>query len=125
MQNVLLIAVIAALALAAGFTALRRLRRGSACCGEREAAPKRVGVTDRNKAHYPCTVEMQISGMTCENCARRVENALNGQDGIWASVRIDTHKAVVRCKTAPDEAALRDVVRQAGYVVSSFQILAK
>ncbi|MBQ8953570.1 MAG: heavy-metal-associated domain-containing protein, partial [Clostridia bacterium] len=59
-------------------------------------------------------------GMTCENCARRVENALNALEGVWATVRIDTHTARVRCKTEPDEAALRGAVTGAGYVVNGF-----
>ena len=121
MQNAILAIILAALAAVAVLAAIRRLRHGSACCGERESAPKRVAVADHSKAHYPYAVELQIGGMTCESCARRVENALNTLEGTWATVRIDTHKALVRTKAAPDEVALREAVRQAGYVVSAIR----
>ena len=60
--------------------------------------------------------------MTCENCARRVENALNGLDGVWAKVDIGIHRADVRTKTPPDENALLESVRQAGYVVTQINL---
>lgn len=121
MQNAILIVILAAAIVAAGWVALRRLRRGSACCGEHEAAPKRTGPALRDKSRYPYAATLKIGGMTCENCARRVENALNALDGTWAKVRIDTRAAEVRTLNPPDEAALRDAVRKAGYVVSDIQ----
>ena len=60
---------------------------------------------------------MKIGGMTCENCARKVENAINKQDGVWAKVSFLIKPPGVLCKTEPDENALREAVRQAGYVV--------
>lgn len=59
----------------------------------------------------------QIGGMTCENCARRVENALNSLEGVWADVRISNHQATIHTKKKPDEAALRQTMQNAGYVV--------
>ena len=43
--------------------------------------------------------------------------SLNSLDGVWATVRIDTHTAQLRLKPAPDLDQLREAVRQAGYVV--------
>ena len=93
-------------------------QRKRGCCGEHESAEKKVTVSDRNKAHYPYAVLLQIGGMTCENCARKVENALNLLDGTWAVVSISGGSAKVLSKTPPDEAALREAVRGAGYVVT-------
>ena len=97
---------------------LIRSRKGGGCCGEHESAEKKVTVSDRNKAHYPYAVLLQIGGMTCENCARKVENALNLLDGTWAVVSISGGSAKVLSKTPPDEAAIREAVRGAGYVVT-------
>lgn len=119
-MNVAIIVLLAVLLAAAGFYALRRARRGGGCCGEHEAV-RRIGAADRNPAHYPHAVELKIGGMTCENCARRVENALNALDGVWASVKIDGCRAKVRCKATPDEAAIRRAVREAGYVVVEYR----
>ena len=117
-MNALLMAALIALVALGAWRAASRLRRGGGCCGEHEAAPKRAPVADRNKAHYPHEVRLDIGGMTCDNCARRVENALNRLDGAWATVRFDTRSARVRLKDQPEEAALRAAVSGAGYVVT-------
>ena len=82
--NAVLIAALLLLAAWALRRTLIRSRKGGGCCGDHEAAEKKVTVSDRNKAHYPYAVSLQIGGMTCENCARKVENALNRLDGTWA-----------------------------------------
>ena len=121
-MNTALNAVLTAALLLLAAWALRRTlirsRNGGGCCGEHESAEKKVTVSDRNKAHYPSAVLLQIGGMTCENCARKVENALNLLDGTWAVVSISGGSAKVLSKTPLDEAALREAVRGAGYVVT-------
>ena len=121
-MNTALNAVLTAALLLLAAWALRRTlirsRKGGGCCGEHESAEKKVTVSDRNKAHYPYAVLLQIGGMTCENCARKVENALNLLDGTWAVVSISGGSAKVLSKTPLDEAALREAVRGAGYVVT-------
>ena len=116
--NAVLIAALLLLAAWALRRTLIRSRKGGGCCGEHESAEKKVTVSDRNKAHYPYAVLLQIGGMTCENCARKVENALNLLDGTWAVVSISGGSAKVLSKTPLDEAALREAVRGAGYVVT-------
>ena len=116
-MNIVLIVLLVALVAFAVWRTVLRSRRGGGCCGEHEAAEKKIVAADRNKAHYPFSVSMKIGGMTCENCARKVENAINKQDGVWAKVSISDKTARVLCKTEPDENALREAVRQAGYVV--------
>ncbi|MBQ9263551.1 MAG: heavy-metal-associated domain-containing protein [Clostridia bacterium] len=98
----------------------QKFRKGGGCCGGREEMVARTAVTDRNKRHYPYAAVLTIGGMTCENCARRVENALNAMDGVWAAVRIDDHSAKVRGKGTLDELALRRAVRESGYVVTAY-----
>ena len=117
MINVVIGIALAAVILLAALRVRKRARSGGGCCGDREAAVQKTAVQDRNRAHYPHELTLQIGGMTCENCARRVENALNALDGVWATVRIDSHSAVVRLKNEPDMEAIRQAVRQAGYVV--------
>ena len=71
-----------------------------------------------DKNHYPYTVALTISGMTCAKCALRVENALNSLPGIWARVDLGTRGAVVRGKKPMDSDSLRQAVRQSGYIVT-------
>ena len=118
MNNAIIIIVLALLIAFAVWKTWRKARRGGGCCGDIQAADARVSVRDRNKAHYPYTVDIAIGGMTCENCARKVENALNLLDGTWAVVSISGGSAKVLSKTPLDEAALREAVRGAGYVVT-------
>ena len=120
--NAVLIAALLLLAARALRRTLIRSRKGGGCCGDHEAAEKKVTVSDRNKAHYPYAVSLQIGGMTCENCARKVENALNRLDGTWAIVSISGGSAKVLSKTPPDEAAIREAVRGAGYVVTDYRL---
>lgn len=120
MATYLILAAVVLICAYAVYSYIRKLRVGGGCCGEREAAPKRVRVSDRDKRHYPYVLEVTVDGMVCANCARRVENALNSLDGVWARVEdVGSGRTTVRTKSAPDEAALRSAVRQAGYTVLS------
>lgn len=120
MATYLILAAVVLICAYAVYSYIRKLRVGGGCCGEREAAPKRVKVRDRDKRHYPYVLTVTVDGMVCANCARRVENALNSLDGVWARVEdVGSGRATVRTKSAPDEAALRSAVRQAGYTVLS------
>ncbi|MBR2188308.1 MAG: heavy-metal-associated domain-containing protein [Eubacterium sp.] len=116
-MTALIVLILAAVIILALAQVVKRARRGSSCCGEHEETIRKKPVKERNKSHYPYTLMLSVGGMTCDNCARRVENALNALEGVWADVQIGTRQAVVRCKEKPDERLIRDVVRQAGYVV--------
>ena len=117
MINIAIGLLLAAVLILALLRVRKRARSGGGCCGDRPETVQKTAVKDRNKSHYPYELTLQIGGMTCENCARRVENALNSLDGVWATVRIDSHTAHLRLKSAPDVEQLREAVRQAGYVV--------
>lgn len=114
--------IVVAAVCCAGYYAVRRFRKGSACCGPKSEGLKRTGAADRNKANYPYQAEAYITMMTCDKCAAKVENALNAVDGIWAKVSIGSKKAVIRSKTPVDEKALRKTIHQAGYGVGAFRI---
>ena len=119
--TVISIVFLGLLILFAAWKTANHFQKGGGCCGEHEQSQGKTGAQDRNKAHYPWEVTVKIGGMTCENCAAKVENALNQLDGVWAKVSISSHSARVLCKTPPDEASLRQAVQQAGYVVTRVQ----
>lgn len=96
---------------------VKKLRYGSGCCGEHEAPDKKVKVADRNKDHYPYSIKLMIDGMVCGNCVRRVENALNSLDGIWARVDLGNKEAEVLSKEQVDKEILVNAVRNVGYTV--------
>ncbi|MBE0545639.1 MAG: cation-translocating P-type ATPase [Verrucomicrobia bacterium] len=62
--------------------------------------------------------ELRVAGMTCNNCARHVTEALQSVPGVRsASVLLDAERASVRwtAGTAPDIASLLEAVKQAGF----------
>ena len=118
--SLILLILVASLVCYAVFRSVRRFKKGSACCGEHEEDMKRTDVRDKNRRHYPFLAEAGITGMTCGNCAARVENALNSLDGIWATVRIDTQKAIIRGKQPIEEHRIREAVHRAGYGVGCY-----
>ena len=76
---------------------VRRGRDNSGCCAMSEM-PEKVRVKDRSRGHYPYSFRAAVDGMTCTGCARRVENALNQLDGIWARVHIENHEVQILAK---------------------------
>lgn len=111
-----IIGAIVALACVYGaYAYYRKLRYGGGCCGAKEPPEKKVRVKDRNPHHYPYSVILKVEGIVCANCTRRVENALNRLDGVWAHVDPGEKTALVRMKQETDVQQLRDALKQIGY----------
>jgi len=70
-------------------------------------------------AHTTDSIEVDIVGMTCAACARRIERALHAVDGVsQADVNLVTQRATVRVERGRVRARdLTDAVRRAGYDV--------
>lgn len=116
--NLIVLAVIAV----GMFFGLRRIAastHGKSCCSDGASGKKakRVVVADTVESHYPYCDELLIGGMSCDGCARNVENALNALDGVWATVTFADHTARVRSKRPVDRDTLEMAVRGAGYYV--------
>lgn len=101
------ICIILVIAVVAGVKSyMKKLRSG--CCGaSSEPAVKKVKVKDKDPSHYPYQKVLKIDGMTCGNCANRVENALNHLDGVYASVDLMKEEAVVRMKEKVEDQTLK------------------
>lgn len=89
------------------------------CCGSGRAVKKKKPA-DSNVSHYPYTYILEIDGMTCKNCAARIENAFNTSESgnFYARVKLNKKKAVVRSKTKLPEEELRKIVVKTGYSVA-------
>jgi copper chaperone len=85
-------------------------------CAAAGAAAKKVRVADRDRSHYPHRLVLGVDGMTCQNCQRRVENALNAMPGTWAAADLAAQQVSILTKESPDEAAIRQAIRDAGYL---------
>ncbi len=62
-------------------------------------------------------LELEIEGMTCTACARRVEKSLNQISGVSAYVDFATEKAHVTLNQSVELQELKDAVDSAGYKV--------
>ena len=111
------ICIILVIAVIAGVKSyMKKLRSG--CCGASSVpSVKKVKVKDKDPSHYPYEKILKIDGMTCGNCANRVENALNHLDGVYASVDLMKEEAVVRMKEKLEDQTLKKAVAAAGYTV--------
>lgn len=77
--------------------------------GVREAAKA------KNKDNYAYSQTFKISGMTCSNCAKRIENELNELDGVWADVNFESASAEVRAKSEINTDTICGIVARLGY----------
>ncbi|MCR4691994.1 MAG: cation transporter [Lachnospiraceae bacterium] len=60
---------------------------------------------------------IRIEGMVCDNCAARVQNALNAIEGVSAKVRRSRGEAVVKADREIDADLLTGVISDLGYKV--------
>ncbi|MEY8354872.1 heavy metal-associated domain-containing protein [Lachnospiraceae bacterium 54-53] len=91
-------------------------RAKSGCCGSGGDDVKKIKVSDKDISHYPYSRSVEVDGMTCGNCKKRVENAFNSREGLYASVDLDKKLAVIHMKELVPEDELKEMVRKAGYL---------
>ena len=115
--NIIIVLIVAAIVVFGSISYIKKLKKGGDCCPEHEEATKSVKVKDRDKSHYPYEAKLAIDGMSCNNCVRNVENALNALDGTWATVSLEDNMATVLLKNSPDIEKLSKAVADAGYMV--------
>jgi copper chaperone CopZ len=85
------------------------------CCGSGGSEVKKIKAADKNISHYPYTRTLEVEGMTCGNCKKRVENEFNSREGLYASVDLKKKLAVIHMKDQIPEDELKEMVRKAGY----------
>lgn len=112
-STVAICAVLALICIFAVWSYIKKLKTG--CCGGGGDEIKRIRPADSNAAHYPYARKITIEGMSCKNCAMRVENAFNRQDGYYATVDLRHRCALVRTKQPVGDDDLRRVVLRTGY----------
>ena len=66
---------------------------------------------------------VNIEGMCCERCAKRVENALSAVQGVVsADVKLKKKIAVIRSRDEVDDAELYKAVTDTGFSVTSIVV---
>lgn len=98
-----------------------RKRLSQGCCGSGGDTVEKQGPADKDLSHYPYTYKVEIEGMTCKNCASRVENAFHTAGDFYAKVNLNKKTALVRAKTETPEDMLKKIIIRTGYDVISVQ----
>ncbi|MCR5105534.1 MAG: cation transporter [Eubacterium sp.] len=65
------------------------------------------------------TKVVEIDGMRCENCHRRVQNALNSIEGVNAKVNGEKKQAIVKLGREIADSELEELINGMGYKVTS------
>ncbi|QOV20412.1 heavy-metal-associated domain-containing protein [Blautia liquoris] len=100
-----------------GIRSYRKKLTSGCCSPSDDTAVKKTKIKDKNISHYPYHKVLKVDGMTCENCANRVENSLNQLGNVYARVDLSSESADVYMKQDIDESRLRETVNNAGYRV--------
>lgn len=116
MGTILVIGILIILVALAGRSSLKHIRGEGGCCGGGapvgKSRPKRLGRIVRVK-------RMEIYGMKCENCRRKVENALNSIPHVSAKVNLKKQEATIRLDEDIPDQVLEERVEELGYQVRS------
>ena len=111
MGDFIIIAIIGLLVVIGVISGRKHFKNGGCCGGESTVKSKKK----LNKVIGTRTVK--IEGMTCENCANRVEWAINDIDGLVGKVNLKKHQAVVSMEKDVDNAVIKAAIEKAGYDV--------
>ena len=92
------------------------------CCGTGGTVEAKK-VADTDESHYPYRYRLDVTGMSCSNCARNVENHINDIGGTWARVDLAKNKATVLSKEVRTESDFADALAGTGYAVAKCEEL--
>lgn len=113
MQDLIIVVVLPVVLLAAAGRIKKHFRGGCCGSGSRTIRDKKT-LTDPVIGVRLLTVE----GMQCENCAIRVENALNRLEGALCRVDLRRKTAAVSFSAPIPDALLKETVEKLGYRVT-------
>ena len=86
------------------------------CCG---GSGKEKLVKPAKIENVIATKIITIDGMRCENCHRRVQNALNSIEGVNAKVNGEKKQAVIKLGREIENSEFEKIISGLGYKVTS------
>ena len=113
-SNVIIFLVIAIIFIIALKNTITHFKGEGACCG---GGSKGKLIKPKKLDKVIAVKKIKISGMKCENCSRRVQNALNSIDGINAKVKLSRELAIVKLGKDIDESVIEKTITDLGYEV--------
>ncbi|MGN0656735.1 MAG: heavy-metal-associated domain-containing protein [Ruminiclostridium sp.] len=118
MATGIIVGIIIAVCIFAVKSYTRKLAHG--CCGS-------GGDNEKSQAHkadlsgYKYRYTVTIGGMSCKNCAARIENSFNRQEGTFAQVDYKGGTAEIYSETPVTDISLRQRIIGLGYSVERIE----
>ena len=113
-STIVIVVILAVILFFAVKNSIPHFRGEGGCCG---GSGKEKLIKPAKLERIIATKVMKIEGMRCENCNRRVQNALNQLDGVNAKVYGDRAEAVVKLGRDIEDIELEKAVSGLGYRV--------
>jgi len=96
----------------ASYNSYKHFKGEGDCCGG-SVAVKEKDINDVKDKKL-----INITGMHCENCAKRIQNKLNELEGLKAEVSFKDKKALLKSNKTIDLNRVKQVVNELGYEVN-------
>lgn len=116
LSNVLIVVIIAAVLFFAIKNSIPHFKGEGACCG---GGGKGTLVKPKKLDRVIEVKRIKIGGMHCENCSRRVQNALNSIDGINAKVKLSRELAIIKLGKEIDDKVIEKAITDLGYEIKN------
>lgn len=117
-STIVIVVILAVILFFAVKNSIPHFRGEGGCCG---GSGKEKLIKPAKLERIIATKVIKIEGMRCENCNRRVQNALNQIDGVNAKVYGDRAEAVVKLGRDIEDIELEKAVTDLGYRVISIE----
>ena len=117
-STIVIVVILAVILFFAVKNSIPHFRGEGGCCG---GSGKEKLIKPAKLERIIATKVIKIEGMRCENCNRRVQNALNQIDGVNAKVYGDRAEAVVKLGRDIEDIELERAVTGLGYRVISIE----
>lgn len=112
-SNIIITVILIVILIPAVRGAVTHMKGEGSCCG----GPKEKASRKKIKGKPVAVLTIPIDGMQCNNCKNRVENAINGLDGVVAKVSLGKKQAKVYCYQDIDEELIKNKIEGSGYHV--------
>lgn len=114
MENVVILAVLAALVVWGGWQTVKHFQGQSGCCGGGGYRVKRKKIKN---VRY--TKIFTVEGMHCRHCQERVEEVVNDIQGVAGRADLKTGKLTVSYAEPVDDERITAALKRAGYVATA------
>ncbi len=117
MGTYVVIGILAVLVISAIINSTKHFKGEGGCCGgSTETKTKRQHLKEITGIK-----EINIEGMTCDNCRKRIENRLNSLNQVHAKVKLKEKRAIIKIGEPISDDLLRSTIESMGYKVISIK----